>query len=480
MRTDGLSSRAMQIFTVSLFLAGALLKAQPVYTNFTIVLGPTNIVPDTTPAIPTYPYAPDGHISFLADNATNSVCQMYWAGSSSYRSLGTNVPVQSLNPGTALIGPGSSTDFDNGGAWLMSVCRIDTNELVGFYHAEDWNWPGYSNPGNIAWKSMAFCTSTNNGKTWSKAGQFLTSSTPKPSTPTWGGAGDGCVVYDKANARWVCFYSGTWMIYAAVSTNAIPLPGTWQKYCNGSFSTPGLGGQETPIPALSSFAGANPSVHFNTCLDRWVMVFETSDDTNGSGLYLSTSADLLNWTPPVTLVAATFPQQAWYATIIGRSDVEASREATLYYAYWPDVNTGPRQAVSRTIQFNLPDTMGDGVPDAWKMYYFGSTNDPQAAASADPDGDGQNNLSEYYAGTDPTNAASLIQFQGIQTGDAGQIVLNWQSVSNKYYAVETSTDLVNWTPVVQNIPAAPPANQYTNSVPTGQDTSFYRVSVAPY
>jgi hypothetical protein len=341
-----------------LICASSLLEAQPVFTNFTVELGPPTIVPNANPAVPTYPYAPDGHISYLPDNGMDKVCQMYWAGGNSYRSLGTDVSMQSLNPASPLIGPGASTnDYDNGGAWLMSVCRTGPNDLAGFYHAEDWNWPGYFNPAgnsnNIAWKSMAFCTSTNNGETWSKAGQFLTSSTHKPSVPTWGGTGDGCVVYDKANARWVCFYSGTWIIYAAISTNAIPLPGTWKKYHNGSFSTPGLGGQETPVPVLSLVPGANPSVHFNTCLQKWVMVWEASD---GSGLYLSTSVNLLNWTTPKPLVTVTYPEQAWYATIIGSSDVEASSNAMLYYAYWPDVNTGPRQFVARTMQFVLTNS----------------------------------------------------------------------------------------------------------------------------
>ena len=42
------------------------------------------------------------------------------------------------------------------------------------------------------------------------------------------------------------------------------------------------------------------------------------------------------------------------------------------------------------------------------MQYFSCTNCPQAAATADPDGDGQNNLAEYLAGTDPTNSASVL------------------------------------------------------------------------
>jgi ribosomal protein S8E len=46
--------------------------------------------------------------------------------------------------------------------------------------------------------------------------------------------------------------------------------------------------------------------------------------------------------------------------------------------------------------------------EAWQLHYFGCTDCPEAAATADPDGDGQNNLTEFLAGFNPTNnAASL-------------------------------------------------------------------------
>jgi hypothetical protein len=41
------------------------------------------------------------------------------------------------------------------------------------------------------------------------------------------------------------------------------------------------------------------------------------------------------------------------------------------------------------------------IPDAWKSFYFDSTN---VADAADPDGDGWSNLQEYQRGSDPTQA----------------------------------------------------------------------------
>ena len=48
---------------------------------------------------------------------------------------------------------------------------------------------------------------------------------------------------------------------------------------------------------------------------------------------------------------------------------------------------------------------GDGIDDAWQVQYFGLDN-PAAGPARDPDGDGQNNVFEYTAGTDPTSALS--------------------------------------------------------------------------
>jgi hypothetical protein len=56
----------------------------------------------------------------------------------------------------------------------------------------------------------------------------------------------------------------------------------------------------------------------------------------------------------------------------------------------------------------LLDTDGDGIPDAWEQQYGFSHLDP-ADAGNDPDNDKTTNLAEYVAGTNPTNAASVLR-----------------------------------------------------------------------
>lgn len=71
------------------------------------------------------------------------------------------------------------------------------------------------------------------------------------------------------------------------------------------------------------------------------------------------------------------------------------------------------------------DTDQDGLPDEWELKYFGE--DP-AAAGEDADGDGQTNLQEFLAGTDPKNFYNGIDpvtetLHGAAEGPNGEIAM---------------------------------------------------------
>ena len=84
------------------------------------------------------------------------------------------------------------------------------------------------------------------------------------------------------------------------------------------------------------------------------------------------------------------------------------------------------------------DQNGDGISDIWSALH------PQAGApTADPDGDGQSNLAESIAGTNPTSAAS--RFEATAGRDApGTITVRWAGVTGKHYRIESSSDLLTW------------------------------------
>jgi hypothetical protein len=82
---------------------------------------------------------------------------------------------------------------------------------------------------------------------------------------------------------------------------------------------------------------------------------------------------------------------------------------------------------------------GDGIDDAWQVQYFG-LNNANALATADPDGDGQNNLFEYLAGTDPTSAASTFTLGISGTGTQRTISFS-PLIAGRSYTVEYATSL---------------------------------------
>ncbi len=71
------------------------------------------------------------------------------------------------------------------------------------------------------------------------------------------------------------------------------------------------------------------------------------------------------------------------------------------------VTNSANSATSNPAALQL-DSVGDGVPDSWKLANFGANwqSNPNSAANADPDVDDLTNAEEYSDGTDPNNAAS--------------------------------------------------------------------------
>lgn len=79
--------------------------------------------------------------------------------------------------------------------------------------------------------------------------------------------------------------------------------------------------------------------------------------------------------------------------------------------------TAYNEGTTATVQIAVTpplSTVGDGIPDTWKIAHGFSTTDPSVAGQ-DPDHDGLTNLEEYLAGTDPNNPDT--DGDGLSDGD---------------------------------------------------------------
>ena len=122
----------------------------------------------------------------------------------------------------------------------------------------------------------------------------------------------------------------------------------------------------------------------------------------------------------------------------------------------------------------------DGIPDSWRLRYFGTVNNILSQAAADADGDGASNWHEYVAGTDPTDPKSVLRVSTDQAvAQQGQdCVIHWPSVAGKHYLIERSPSLYGpaWTAVSTNTGSGADMEFHDT---TGGQIRFYRVHVTP-
>jgi hypothetical protein len=128
------------------------------------------------------------------------------------------------------------------------------------------------------------------------------------------------------------------------------------------------------------------------------------------------------------------------------------------------------ERVDLEISIVLEDLGGNGLPDAWERLYFNQTGiDP----FADPDGDGLNNLAEYKAGTNPNDFQSQFRFIGV-TSQAQGVLLEWSSVTNRFYSILRSSDLqTGFQVLAADRPATPPANSHLDTTAAPPGPYFY-------
>ena len=119
---------------------------------------------------------------------------------------------------------------------------------------------------------------------------------------------------------------------------------------------------------------------------------------------------------------------------------------------------------------------GDGLSDAWQVSYFG-TDSPLARPGSDPDGDGEDNLVEFLTGYTPTDASSLLTAHPVSLTGATLLLELSRVQPGTCYHVESSPDLVTWTPLLTIAPSAL-SEPFSQPLPAPGPRTFYRVKVS--
>ena len=254
------------------------------------------------------------------------------------------------------------------------------------------------------------------------------------------------------------------------------------------------------LPSLSLGAGGLPEPD--------LVLYGTIRDVSG-GLNVRLSAGKLNWTFQHTVSGKSFTVAASLTNIndqfsyVVRIPCETqstgftASEGTLvlgnsYDRSHVSVDNHPAtflQIAQQTLTLTLTDRGriervdlqvsigGSGLlPENWQLQYFGRTGvDP----SADPDGDGMDNLGEFRTGTNPMDSNSVFEIE-IAHDALGGPRLSWFSAAGIVYTLRRSQDLLTgYQDVAVNIAATPPLNNYQDRTAVGPGPYFYRVVAKP-
>jgi hypothetical protein len=236
--------------------------------------------------------------------------------------------------------------------WIEATYVAEDGVLYAWYHHE---------PGDTGCETyltapkIGALRSTDNGRSFQDLGIVLESGeTPKCDAKNGyfaGGNGDFSVILSNDRKYFYFLFShygggldqqGVALARMAYEDRDAP-EGAVRKYYDGQFSEPGLRGKMTPVlPAASPWDGEatdsfwGPSIHWNTFLERYVVLLNHSCCTTGwpqEGIYVMFIRDLADpttWTQPEKILDGV----GWYPQVLGtgpgESDKLAGRRVPLF------------------------------------------------------------------------------------------------------------------------------------------------------
>jgi len=124
-----------------------------------------------------------------------------------------------------------------------------------------------------------------------------------------------------------------------------------------------------------------------------------------------------------------------------------------------------------------PDSDADGLPDAWETAQGFRPQNPQDA-QMDQDQDGLTNLHEYWSGTDPKNAASVLCIRTIEA-DGGGLRIRFDAAPGKAYTVQRRSSAASgdWQDLQHIEPTPTNRIEEVSDLQNGSSSSYYRLKI---
>ena len=202
----------------------------------------------------------------------------------------------------------------------------------------------------------------------------------------------------------------------------------------------------------------------------------TDSDGNGnfSAVWLNSTNAGLTGTATIGTLAITIPPSANSNAAYAVHFDHASASPNGLAAFPKQALTGLLTTSSRTNSY-----YNDGIPDSWRLRWFGTIYNVLSISNACPSGDGINNWKKYVAGVDPNAANDFPSVNPKKPVPAGSTTaIHWPTVSGVQYVVQRSTGLFNgaWTAISTNTGTGTDMeydDTYTGAV------KFYRVLILP-
>ncbi len=268
----------------------------------------------------------------------------------------------------------------------------------------------------------------------------------------------------------VNFSAGT-VIGSAGQTVQIPINAT----ILGSYPLRVLMLNLSVVPLDGSPALTTP-VSFNQVASVLGTPYTTTADGNGNfaAVWLNSTNSGLTGTVTLGTLTVTIPASANSLAAYAIHFDHASASPNGLASFPNQKLTGLLTTAARTNSY-----YGDGLPDSWRLTWFGTIYNVLSTSNACPSGDGVPNWKKYIAGVNPNipnDFPSLNPKAPVPTGSTTAI--QWPSVSGIQYVIQRATSLYAspWTILSTNTGTGGNMEYDDTCAAT---TKFYRVEILP-